>query len=293
MRDNRLIDGVAVRDRMLSEIAQEVSQAAAQHQIGRVVSISIGKNDAVSVYVRGQRRAAERVGIRFDEQIWPADVSQEEAKARLVAMNDEREVLGMILQRPVPGHINVRSLASAIHPFKDLEGMNPASIGDIVYNDLALAPCTAAASVELIRESGLELRGLEVVMIGHSEIVGKPAAFLLMGEGATVTVCHHMTRSVAAHSRRADAVLVAVGIPHFLKDDMVKPGALVLDIGINHVTGPDGRSHVVGDVDTERVKEVASWVTPVPGGVGPVTVAMFMRNAVTAHVKQRAAGWLD
>lgn len=293
MRDNRLIDGVAVRERMLGEIAREVSQAAGRHQIGRVVSISIGSNDAVSVYVRGQRRAAGKVGIRFDEQVWGADISQEEAKARLVAMNDERDVLGMILQRPVPGHINVRSLASAIHPLKDLEGMNPASIGDIVYNDLALAPCTAAASVALIRESGLELRGLEVVMIGHSEIVGKPAAFLLMGEGATVTVCHHMTRSVAAHSRRADAVLVAVGIPHFLKDDMVKPGSLVLDIGINHVTEPDGRSRVVGDVDTDRVKEVASWVTPVPGGVGPVTVAMFMRNAVTAHVKQRAAGWLD
>lgn len=293
MRDNRLIDGVAVRERMLGEIAGEVRLAAETHPIGRVVSISIGTNDAVSVYVRGQRRAAGKVGIRFDEQTWPADISQEEAKARLVAMNDERDVLGMILQRPVPGHINVRSLASAIHPFKDLEGMNPASIGDIVYNDLALAPCTAAASVALVRETGLELRGLEVVMIGHSEIVGKPAAFLLMGEGATVTVCHHMTRSVAAHSRRADAVLVAVGIPHFLRDDMVKPGALVLDIGINHVTDPDGRSRIVGDVDTDRVKEVASWVTPVPGGVGPVTVAMFMRNAVTAHVKQRAAGWLD
>jgi methylenetetrahydrofolate dehydrogenase (NADP+)/methenyltetrahydrofolate cyclohydrolase len=208
-------------------------------------------------------------------------------------MNDERDVLGMILQRPVPEHINVRSLASAIHPFKDMEGMNPASIGDIVYNDMALAPCTAAASVELIRESGLDLKGLEVVMIGHSEIVGKPAALMLMSEGATVTVCHHMTRSVAAHSRRADAVVVAVGIPHFLKDDMVKPGALVLDIGINQIVDEEGNSRIVGDVDTDRVKEVASWVTPVPGGVGPVTVANFKRNAITAHRKQRAAGWLD
>jgi methylenetetrahydrofolate dehydrogenase (NADP+)/methenyltetrahydrofolate cyclohydrolase len=207
-------------------------------------------------------------------------------------MNDAADVLGIILQRPVPKHIHGRSLASAIHPLKDVEGMNPASIGNIVYSDLALAPCTAAASVELIRATGLDLHGLEVVMIGHSEIVGKPAAFLLMAEGATVTVCHHMTRSVAAHSRRADAVLVAVGKPKFLHADMVKPGAAVIDIGINQVTGPDGKPMIVGDVDTDGVKEVASWVTPVPGGVGPVTVSMFMRNAITAHEKQLAAGWL-
>jgi methylenetetrahydrofolate dehydrogenase (NADP+) / methenyltetrahydrofolate cyclohydrolase len=146
--------------------------------------------------------------------------------------------------------------------------------------------------VELIKATGLQLHGLEVVMVGHSEIVGKPAAFMLMAEGATVTVCHHLTRSVAAHSRRADAVLVAVGKPKFLRADMVKPGAAVIDIGINLVTGPDGSTMIVGDVDTDGVKEVASWVTPVPGGVGPVTVAMFMRNAITAHSKQLAAGWI-
>jgi methylenetetrahydrofolate dehydrogenase (NADP+)/methenyltetrahydrofolate cyclohydrolase len=207
-------------------------------------------------------------------------------------MNDDPDVLGVILQRPVPPHINGRSLASKIHPLKDVEGMNPASIGDMVYNDLTLAPCTAAASVELIKATGLTLHGLEVVMVGHSEIVGKPAAFMLMAEGATVTVCHHLTRSVAAHSRRADAVLVAVGKPKFLRADMVKPGAAVIDIGINQITAPDGSTTIVGDVDTDSVKDVASWVTPVPGGVGPVTVAMFMRNAITAHGKQLAAGWL-
>ena len=162
-------------------------------------------------------------------------------------MNDDPRVLGVILQRPIPKHIHGRSLASAIHPLKDIEGMNPASIGDIVYNDLALAPCTAAASVELIKATGLNLHGLEVVMIGHSEIVGKPAAFMLMAEGATVTVCHHLTRSVAAHSRRADAVLVAVGKPRFLRADMVKPGAAVIDIGINQITRPQRR-----DADRRR-----------------------------------------
>ena len=216
-------------------------QAAATHTIGRLVSISIGEHKEVAVYVRGQANAAKQVGLRFEEQTWPSTLTQDECKARLVAMNDDPDVLGVILQRPVPTHIHGRSLASAIHPFKDIEGMNPASIGNIVYNELALAPCTAAASVELIKATGLNLHGLEVVMVGHSEIVGKPAAFMLMAEGATVTVCHHMTRSVAAHSRRADAVLVAVGKPKFLHADMVKPGAAVIDIGINQITGPERR----------------------------------------------------
>jgi methylenetetrahydrofolate dehydrogenase (NADP+)/methenyltetrahydrofolate cyclohydrolase len=292
MKDHRLLDGRAVRDRILEEVADRVRHASASHPVGRLVSVRIGEAKAAAVYVRAQANAAKRVGLRFEDQNWSATVTQDECKARLVAMNDDPDVLGVILQRPVPQHIHGRSLASAIHPFKDIEGMNPASIGDIVYNDLTLAPCTAAASVELIKATGLTLHGLEVVMVGHSEIVGKPAAFMLMGEGATITVCHHLTRSVAAHSRRADAVLVAVGKPRFLRADMVKPGAAVIDIGINQVTGPDGSTMIVGDVDTDSVKEVASWVTPVPGGVGPVTVAMFMRNAITAHAKQLAAGWI-
>ena len=292
MKDHRLLDGRAVRDRILEEVMGRVQQAAANHAIGRLVSVSIGEHKEVGVYVRGQASAARKVGFRFEEQTWPETLTQEECKARLVAMNDDPDILGVILQRPVPPHIHGRSLASAIHPLKDIEGMNPASIGDIIYNDLTLAPCTAAASVELIKATGLKLPGLEVVMVGHSEIVGKPAALMLMAEGATVTVCHHMTRSVAAHSRRADAILVAVGKPKLIQADMVKPGAAVIDIGINQVTGPNGDTMIVGDVDTENVKEVASWVTPVPGGVGPVTVAMFMRNAISAHGKQLAAGWL-
>lgn len=293
MKDNRLLDGNAVRDRILAEVAEQVKEASVGRPFGRLVSVAIGEHDEVAVYIRNQARAARKVGIPFDEQIWPADMSQHECKSRIVAMNDDPDVLGVLLQRPVPTQINVRSLQSAIHPLKDVEGMNPASIGDIVYNDLALAPCTAAASVELIKETGLNLDGLEVVMIGHSEIVGKPAAFMLMAEGATVTVCHHMTRSVASHSRRADAVLVAVGKPNFLHGDMVKPGAAVIDIGINLVSDAQGNPRIVGDVDTDSVKEVASWVTPVPGGVGPVTVAMLMRNAVAARRKQIAAGWIE
>ena len=168
--------------------------------------------------------------------------------------------------------------------------MNPASIGNIIYNDVALAPCTAAASVELLKEARGDLKGMEVVMIGHSEIVGKPAASLLMAEGATVTVCHHMTRSVAMHSRRAEAILVAVGKPKLVTADMVMPGAVVIDIGINYIPDTDGngKGRIVGDADTDEVAKVAGWITPVPGGVGPVTTAMLMRNALNAVNKQRA-----
>ena len=289
--DPRFIDGKAVATRIYEEVRSEFEALGGAKR--KLVSISIGGDKEVAVYIRNQVRGAERAGIPFDDQYWDGDLTQEECKARITEMNDDPDVIGIILQRPVPEHINVRSLQSAIHPLKDVEGMNPASIGNIVYNDLALAPCTAAASVELIKETGLNLEGLEVVMIGHSEIVGKPAAFMLMAEGATVTVCHHMTRSVAAHSRRADAVLVAVGIPNFLKADMVKPGAAVIDIGINQITDENGKSKIVGDVDTENVIDVASWVTPVPGGVGPVTVAMLMRNALTAQKRQIAAGWIS
>jgi len=291
--DPRLLKGKEARTRILRDVKRRVVLASEKRPIGRLVSISIGGEDDVAIYIKGQERAAKRVKIPFDAQFWPADMSQEACKAKITQMNDDPDVLGIILQRPVPDHINVRSLQSAIHPLKDVEGMNPASIGNIVYDDLALAPCTAAASLELIKQTGLTLEGLEVVIIGHSAIVGKPAAFMLMAEGATVTVCHHMTRSVAAHSRRADVVVVAVGKAHLIGADMVKPGAAVIDIGINQITDKDGTIRIVGDVDTDAVKDIASWVTPVPGGVGPVTVAILMRNAISAFERQLAAGWLD
>ncbi len=167
--------------------------------------------------------------------------------------------------------------------------MHPDSIGQIVYGLSDIGPCTAIATVELLRRTGLEIKGLEVVVIGHSEIVGKPIAFLLMAEGATVTVCHHMTRSVMMHSRRADAVFVAVGKPKLIGPNMIKPGAAVIDIGINRLIGDDGSARIVGDVDTDAVSHVAGWLTPVPGGVGPVTLSILMRNTIFAARRQRCA----
>ena len=169
--------------------------------------------------------------------------------------------------------------------------MSPVHIGNIVYGDSSLGPCTSLASVELLRSTGLNLRGLEVVVVGHSEIVGKPVALLLVEELATVTICHHGTRNLSYHTRQADALIVAVGKPGLITAEMVKPGAAVIDIGINRiqVTQPDGsqKSKIVGDVDFERVHEIAGWITPVPGGVGPMTVAMLLRNTVIATERQK------
>ncbi len=284
MTDHRLLKGRPVADKILADIAARTKDEA---DMGALVSITIGDVPEIDVYVRNQERGAAKAGIEYRREYWPADIDQAEAKARIVALNDDPMVAGIILQRPVPTHINVRSLQSAIHPLKDVEGMNPASIGNIVYEDVALAPCTAAAAVELIKETGYPLEGAEVVMIGHSEIVGKPVAMMLMAEGATVTVCHHMTRSVAAHTRRADILVVAVGKAHLIGADMVKPGAVVIDIGINQTD-----HGIVGDVETDAVLNIAGWITPVPGGVGPVTVAKLMQNAWTAHERQRQAGWI-
>ena len=271
--DPLLLYGKDVRGKIMVDVRETISCLSGQRKLGRLVSIGIDNSKEISVYIRGQANAAVDVGLPFDEQRWPAPLTQEDYKKTIVEMNDDPDVIGVILQCPVPDHINVRSLQSAIHPLKDAEGMSPASIGNIVYNDKALAPCAAAASVKMIKAIGLDLKGLEVVMVVHSEIVGKPAAFMLMAEGATVTVCHHMTRSVVAHKLRTDVVLVAAGVPGLLTADMIKPGAAVIDIGINQIVDNDGTNRIVGDADTDNVANIASWTTPVPGGVGPVTVA--------------------
>ena len=211
--------------------------------------------------------------------------------AAIHAFNADPRVTGIILQRPVPNTLDLEELENTIHHSKDVEGMSSLNIGNIVYGDSSLGPCTSLASVELLKSTGLNLRGLEVVVVGHSEIVGKPVALLLVEDLCTVTICHHGTRNLSYHTRQADALIVAVGKPGLITANMVKPGAAVIDIGINQVdvTLPDGArgTKVVGDVDFETVKEVAGWITPVPGGVGPMTVAMLLRNTVVATERQR------
>jgi methylenetetrahydrofolate dehydrogenase (NADP+)/methenyltetrahydrofolate cyclohydrolase len=287
------LPGRPVADEILAEVRVASASLAAAGLAPRLVSITIGDTAPVDVYVRNQKRTAERAGIAFAGLALAADISQAQAIAEIERLNTDPSVTGIILQRPLPAHLSVKALQSAIASAKDVEGMHPTSIGNIVYGNSAIGPCTALAAVEMLRRTGLGLEGLEVVVIGHSEIVGKPIAFLLMAEGATVTVCHHLTRSVAMHSRRADVVFVAVGRAHLIGPDMIKPGAVVIDIGINQVSGADGSPRVVGDVDMDAVRPVAGWLTPVPGGVGPVTVAMLMRNTVRAAQMQWAEGARD
>ncbi len=282
LRGRELAEGI------VAEVRRATDELAGSGWKAKLVSVTVGDTSAVEVYVRNQKRWAERAGIGFEERNFPETITHEELEASLHAMNADPRVTGVIIQRPVPKHIPLRVLQTAVGPMKDVEGMHPASIGNIVYNQLDLAPCTAAASVELLKATGLKLEGLEVVVVGHSEIVGKPIAFMLMGAGATVTVCHHMTRSVAIHTRRADALFVAVGRPKLITGDMVKPGAAVIDIGINTIAEADGTTRIVGDVDYDSVKDVASWITPVPGGVGPVTVAILMRNTLAALRRHKA-----
>lgn len=276
------INGREVADKLLKKISHDVAALKKENWDPKLVSIKVGDDKSVDLYVRNQKRNADKVGIEFEERHYPASISAEEVTAAITNLNVDPTVTGIIIQRPVPEHLPIKALQETIHPLKDVEGMHPKSIGNIVYGELELAPCTAMASVELLKSTGVKLEGLEATVIGHSEIVGKPIAFLLMAEGATVTVCHHMTREVTVHSRRADVVFVAVGKAGLLTGDMIKPGAVVIDIGINVIEGPDGKSKVVGDCDYESCLETAGWITPVPGGVGPVTLAVLMRNTVTA-----------
>jgi methylenetetrahydrofolate dehydrogenase (NADP+)/methenyltetrahydrofolate cyclohydrolase len=286
--ENRELRGRDLANEVLADVSAATAELAAAGWPAKLMSITVGDTSAVDLYVRNQARQAAKVGIAFEQRNFPEHITQEELDSSIRAMNADPRVTGIIIQRPAPPHISLRALQGVISPMKDVEGMHPASIGNIVYNQLDLAPCTAAAAVELLKSTGQKLEGMEVVVIGHSEIVGKPIAFLLMSQGATVTVCHHMTRSVAVHSRRADAVFVAVGKPKLVDASMVKPGAVVIDIGINSIIGDDGEPKIVGDVDYESVKEVAGWVTPVPGGVGPLTVAILLRNTLIALRRQKA-----
>tara|TARA_B100001079_G_scaffold207650_1_gene181488 strand:- start:53 stop:958 length:906 start_codon:yes stop_codon:yes gene_type:complete len=277
-----ILDGKEIAREILEEVSAEVSELKTSGWDPKLISIKVGENPSVDLYIRNQRLKAEKVGIIFEEKDYPHDISTNELQAAITNFNVDPKVTGIFLQRPAPESISIKTLQKAIHPLKDVEGMHPTSIGNIVYNELELGPCTAMASVELLRRTGQDLKGLEVVVIGHSEIVGKPIAFLLMAEGATVTVCHHMTKDVADHSRRADAVFVAVGKPNLITADMLKSGATLIDIGINRVTDEQGKSRIVGDSDFDSCSEKAGWITPVPGGVGPVTVSYLMLNSVSA-----------
>lgn len=282
----KLLDGRSIARDMHQQLSQDVNALGTDGWPLKLVSISIGETDAARLYVRNQKRTANKIGIGFEERDYPSDTSESELLGIIQGLNTDPRVTGIIIQRPTPEGVSVRRLQRSIHPFKDVEGMHPSNIGSIVYEAPKMGPCTAVAAVHLLKSTNTPLQGLEVTVIGHSAIVGKPIAFLLMAEGATVTVCHHETRNLAMHSRAADAVFVAVGKAGLVTGDMLKPGAVLIDIGINQIDTPHGPAFV-GDADFDSCAETAGWITPVPGGVGPVTVATLLRNAVTAAQLQR------
>jgi methylenetetrahydrofolate dehydrogenase (NADP+)/methenyltetrahydrofolate cyclohydrolase len=271
---------------MRKKIAEDALSLREAGWVPRLVSICVGDVQASQVYVRNQKKAAASCNIDFEERTYEDGIGADELQGIVMGLNCDPRVTGIIIQRPLPEQISVRDMQRAVHPLKDVEGMHPASIGNIVYNDLVMGPCTAVAALEMLRRTNLRLEGLDVVVVGHSAIVGKPVAFLLMAEGATVTVCHHMTRNLAFHSRQADAVVVGVGRPGLIQGNMIKPGAALIDVGINEIE-VDNVKKVVGDADFATCSEVAGWITPVPGGVGPVTVSVLLKNSVTAANLQR------
>jgi methylenetetrahydrofolate dehydrogenase (NADP+)/methenyltetrahydrofolate cyclohydrolase len=278
----KLIDGKALARAIESRAAAEIAELARERPV-RLVAVAVGDAAASEVYMRNQRRACERVGVEYVLERLPDGTPQTALHARIEAICHDLAVTGVILQLPLPTTLSARAAQDALDPEKDVEGVHRDNLGMVAGGRARLAPCTAKAAVHILEAEGVALRGADCVVVGHSEIVGKPAAMLLLDRLATVTVCHVGTRDLASHTRRADVVIVAVGKAGLVRADMLKTGAAVVDVGIN-VTA-DGK--VVGDVASEAM-EVAGLLTPVPGGVGPVTVAMLLENTVTAAKLQRA-----
>lgn len=295
------IEGKPLAARIRQRLRVEIEELANRIPPIRLVSIEVGTNPAASLYVRNQQRTAEEIGIRFEHLHLDGAISEDELIAFVRGKSEDPSVTGIILQRPLPPHFHARRIQNKIHPDKDVEGLNPANMGFIVIDEPKLVPCTALAAVKVLLSTGISPRGKETVVIGHSDIVGKPIAFLMLNLAATVTICHVDTQDLAAHTRKAEIVFVAVGKPGLVRGEMLRPGATVIDIGINQVPMLDERgelvrddhgnprTRVVGDVDWESASRVAAAITPVPGGVGPVTVTTLMANAVTAARLQHRA----
>lgn len=277
-----LIDGRAIAASIQERVQQQRDQLEAEGRTPRLVSLQVGEDPASKVYLRSQARAFERMDIPFQREALPEDCDEEALILRIDALNRDPATTGIMLQLPLPPHLNARRMRRRIHPGKDVEGIHPENLGALLSGRPTLLPCTAAAAIACIESTGKPISGKEAVVVGHSETVGKPVALLLLERLATVTTCHHATKNLAAHTSRAEILVVAVGKPGLITAEMVRPGAIVIDVGINEIRDAYGQTIVVGDVDFEGVREVASAITPVPGGVGPVTVSVLLENTILA-----------
>ncbi|HCC34552.1 MAG TPA: bifunctional methylenetetrahydrofolate dehydrogenase/methenyltetrahydrofolate cyclohydrolase FolD [Ruminococcaceae bacterium] len=273
----RLIDGKAVALRIKTQAAAEVEKLRQRGIIPGLAVIIVGDDPASRVYVNNKKKDCAEVGIYSEEHALPADTDLNRLLALVESLNNRDDISGILCQLPLPKGLAADEVISAIAPNKDVDAFHPSNVGKIMLGDYQFLPCTPAGVMELLKESGTEIAGKDCVVIGRSNIVGKPMAMLLMQADGTVTICHSKTKSLAEVTRRADILIAAIGRAKFITADMIKPGATVIDVGMNRLDGK-----LCGDVDFEAAEKVAGAITPVPGGVGPMTRAMLMQNTVTA-----------
>lgn len=275
----RIIDGRALGKSVRSSVSLRISE---DHRPVRLDAILVGNDRSAELYAQNQEKTCHAVGIDYRLHRIPAGAGYDEIAGRVLLLNTNEDVTAIMLHMPLPEDVDTERIQSLIDPAKDVEGVNPANIGNVVYGRRSLVPCTALAAVEMIESTGVELKGSKCVVIGASNIVGKPVAVLLMRAEATVISTNKFTPDLSSFTRDADVLVTAAGVPDLVTREMVKPGAVVIDVGINRIVEADGKSRTVGDVAFDEVSEVAGWLTPVPGGVGPMTVAMLLRNTAEA-----------
>ena len=278
-----LLDGKILSAKIKEEVKVEVTQIVKEKNITPGLAVILVGNDAASAtYVASKAKACKDAGIYSVVHEMPESITQEELLETINMMNNNPKLDGILVQLPLPKHIDTTTVLEAINPLKDVDGFHPYNVGRMVSNLDSFLPATPFGVMRMFEEHNIELSGKDVVVIGSSDIVGKPMASLLINKKATVTVCNSRTKDLKAHTLKADIVIIAVGVPYLLKEDMVKDGAVVIDVGINR--GEDGKLY--GDVDFENVEKKASYITPVPGGVGPMTIAMLMNNVIKATKQQ-------
>jgi methylenetetrahydrofolate dehydrogenase (NADP+)/methenyltetrahydrofolate cyclohydrolase len=294
----QIIDGKAIAQKIIDDLKQQVAELAACNCRPHLVAIQVGDDPATAVYLKSQKKHCEDVGIRHSLHQLPATTRQDELLAHLTRLNADKSVTGIIIHEPLPRDIDESVLQAVIAPHKDIEGVTAVNLGFLAYGEPNLVPCTPLGIIHLMRSVGVPLRGLEVTLIGRGRVVGMPLLLLLLMESVTPTVCHRGTLDLKAHCRNADVLIAATGKPGLVTGDMVKPGAIVIDVGINRVPVLDAagkpvldekgkpKMKTVGDVVFDEAKEVAGHITPVPGGVGPMTVAMLLGNTVLAAKRQ-------
>ena len=277
-----MVDGRAIAAQIQRELAQRVAELKARGVVPGLAFVRVGEDPASKVYVGRKEKSCADLGISSETHVLPEATTQAELLALIGKLNSDPRLHGILVQAPLPKHISEAAIYSAVLPQKDVDGFHPVNVGKLMLGDTTgFRPCTPAGIMELLVRSGVNTDGAEVVVLGRGNIVGKPMAAMLCQKGrhanATVTICHSATRDIAAHCRRADILIAALGAPEFVKVGMVKPGAAVIDVGVNRVAGK-----LVGDVDFANVQPVAGKITPNPGGVGPMTIAMLMQNTVRA-----------